>query len=438
MSTLKFSGVTNQVPGFDTVNTLGQFQPANNALAPNKINGVADAGNGLSQMPSNFNPGLKEVLKDLRVLNDEFAADIAIAGLTDKYRQFFKKAVLPLHKGSLTMSILKDEAMDNNPMTAFLKDINTWNPKWSETSSQFYHMEIKTNGYGRYWKKSRYEEELSAISFYDAMGRRFQDNANETLNKLAALRMTEGASKIFVSASKAYNPTAPYDALLTLGADASACNSNLTWAMLREATYQMENYQESYTVVSPTDGSISSKKRQAVIPGYMGGNYRVLLSANGYNQLSLDPSFNNTFVLNGGVAQQSLLQGTLGVSAPVFGMIIEKVPFAVTIKKQANLEVDLDGVGANLLECAFVIGGNDFIGYELSLEGWTKTINVGYEEDKKVDPFGLLAYQGWITFTDFTVTRPECVYCIPYLKMSNVAAGNIVKPDPTVVPGWKA
>lgn len=433
-----YKGVTDFVPGQDQVNTLGQFQPANNTLAPNKINGIADAKNGLPSMPTNFNPGLQEVLKDLRILQDEFVEDVARAGLTDTFRKFFKKATLPLHRGSLVMPMLKSEKMDNNPTTAFLTEINTWNPKWNEASSKFYYMEIKTNGYGRYWKKQRLQEELSAISVYAEMSRRFADNANETLNKLAALRMVEGSSKIYTTTAKAYDPTDPYQALLTLGADASTVGANLTWSMLREAVYQMEHYQESYTFVDQTNGTITSKKRVATIGGYRGAHYVALIGANGYSQLQLDPSFNNTFVLNGGVAQQSLLDGTLGITSPVFNIQIEKSPFTVAIKKQATLEVDLDGVGSNLLECAFVIGGDDFIGYELSLEGWTKTISVGYEDDKKVDPFGLLAYEGWITFTDFTVTRPECVYCIPYVKRVNVAAGTITKPDATVTPVFKA
>lgn len=425
-------------PGQAGVNTFGQLQPSANTMRPNMMNGT-DQGNGLPSMPKDFNQGLQKNLEQIRIMNANFEMDIFERGLSDSYRKFFDKEMIPLHSGSLTKVFTKSEGMDEDPLSAQLKGLAGWNVSWNEVSSSFYQIEVKANSWGRYMKRQRFVDDLSYFDWFGEMERRFTDNAARTINNLAGMRLVEGSSKLYVASVAAFDPTDPLKPRLTLGTDPSKVDSNLTWAALQEAVAQMENYKEQYTIVNQTNGSIEHGTRFARIPGWKGGNYIVLVGSNGYRQLLEDENFKREYVLNGGFMAQDVLQRKVGINSPIYGMLIEIVDNPMYIQKNATLKANCTGTvaGDENLECAFVIGGNYRIGIELMLEGYTKTINVGYEEDKKVDPFGLLSYYGWMSIIDFQLIHPECVWMIPYKKTTRIVTGG--KPvTPDADSGWKA
>lgn len=429
---------TSYVPGDKTVNTIGKMFPNNASNRPNNING-SDLGNGLGSFPKDLNQGLAKEWENIRLLAETFETHLWSRGM-DGYRQIFDKVTIPLHANTLSMTFMRSSGIDERPETAAVKGLaNSWNPTWNEVAITGSSIEISTNAYGRFYKKHRFADDISTVRWFEELARYFNDNAARTLNNLAGIRLYEGSNKMFVKTATPLDDTHlnAYTARITLAADASEVAANLTWDILREAAWNMQNYEETYNVVDGASGAIDSttNKRTARIGGYYGDNYLVLLGQNGYNQLLNDAYFRTTFVANGGFYQQDIVNRTLGITSPVFQLQLQIVENPITIEKAASPKVFTDGQGA--LECAFVIGGANGarVGVELSLEGYTRMINVGYSDSKKIDPFELLAVVGWMSVTDFGIIANEAIYCVPYVKFNNIAGGNVVKPTS---PTWKA
>ncbi len=409
------------VPGQQVVNTFGQMYPQNATPRPNTVNGT-DLNNGLVSAPKTMNVGLQKEYENLRLLAETFEAEIAMRGNED-YRKYFEKHTIPLHEQTLVKTFMKSTGIDEDPATAAVTGLAGWDPSWNEVAIKGSSIEVTTNAYGRFYKKHRFADDFMKINWYEELANKFANNAVRTLNNLAGIRAYNGSNKIFVQSVAAYDEKNPHAARLTLGADASTVDAPLSWEVLKEAVHLMQNYEEPYVVVNPADGTLSTKKRKAVITGYEGSAYMVVLGWNGYNQLLDDVEFRKTFVLNGGYAAEQIANRTLGVNTPFLDLKFDIIDNPLTISKATNPVVKTDGSQA--LEVAFVIGGSQGVttAVELSLEGWTKMINVGYEEDKKVDTFSLLAVVGWISVTDFSVIRNEAWYAIPYKKTSYVLAG---------------
>lgn len=427
---------TSHVPGHADIALASHWFPNNAALRENKMNGV-NLQNTMGTYPRDFqNETLQQMYENIRILKDTFEENIA-ARHEDDYRFIFKRETIPLHANTLSVAFMKHTGIDERPDTAALTGLETWDPKWNEVSIQGSAMEVSTAAYGRFYKKNRWMDDISSIRWFETLAAEFANNAARTLNNLAGVRMFEGSNKLFVKSLAPYNPNNPYAARLELSADASEVAANLSWEALKEAKWLMQNWDEEYTVVGAA-GALETKKRKAVIPGYSGGNYLVLLSANGYEQLLADPDLRENFVINGGYLAQQVANGTLGITAPFLNFILKIVENPITIDKSATPKVDVDGKGE--LECAFVIGGGGKrIAVEVALEGYTRMITVGYEEDKKVDPFSLLAYQGWMAVVDFQVLAPEAIICIPYIKMSYIKTGseaNAPAPNGSTAPQW--
>ncbi len=428
MATATF-GAGLSIPGSSGVNGLAQFQPQNAPLRSSTLNGEA-MNNGLPKMPLDFNQGLKNQLLNLRQISDTFEQDVAILGFTN-YRGMFAKDTLPTGTGSLSKVYMKDFGMDESPETAGLVGLFEWNQTLNEVSTAAVSIEITCTAWARFYKFNRMVEEVSLIDWKSRIAARFASNANNTLNNLAGYRLYEGSQKLFVNSVATFDPKNPYAARLTLGADASTVDSYLTIVALKEAVYLMENYKQQYVVVQK-DGTIKKESRISRIPGNPDGSYTVKLGRNGHRQIMQDPDFTRTFVETGGHYQESVVDGSLGVTSPVFGLKFELVDNPLTITKEASPKASSTGAGA--LECAFVVGNGGVIGYELSLAGSTKMINVGYEEDKKVDPLSMLSFTAWMAVVDFGVINNEALICIPYKKATNVISGNVVVP---AEPSWK-
>lgn len=434
MSFKEFSGNIRAVPvpGQSKVNTIAQMFPNNAAIRQNTINGK-DLGNGLVSMPKDINQGLAKQQENLRLFADTFELEIALRSNED-YRRYFSKEVIPLHEQSLSKMFLKSTGIDEDPTTAAVKGIEGWDPKINEVAIQGSSIEVTTNIYGRMYKKHRFNEDIMKIRWYDELASKFADNASRTLNNLAGIRAYQGSSKLFVQSIDPFDESDPYKARIQLGASANDVDTYLTWDTLREAVYTMQNYQEEYTVVSPDDGNLSIKKRKAVISGFYGNAYAVVLGWDGYNQLCNDTEFRKTYVINGGFYAEQVATQTLGINTPFLGMKFDIINTPISISKATSPTISTDGSQA--LDVAFVVGGSNGArtAVELSLEGWTKIIQVGYDEDKKVDLFGLLSIVGWVTVTDFAIIRNECWVAIPHKKMGYVKGGNIVASDSVT---WK-
>lgn len=420
-------------PGVAKVNTIAQLWPNNATVRPNTVNGT-NLNNGLVSMPKDINQGLAKQQENLRLLADTFEAEIAMRSNED-YRRYFTRVTIPLHEQSLSKMFMKSTGIDEDPTTAALTGIEGWDPKINEVAIQGSSIEVITNAYGRMFKKHRFAENIMKIRWYDELASKFADNASRTLNNLAGIRAYNGSNKIFVKSVAAFDESNPHAARLTLGADASTVDAFLTWDTLREAVYLMQNYEETYTVVNQSNGDLSTKKRKAVVTGFYGNAYAVVLGWNGYNQLCNDPEFRKAFIVNGGLYAEQVATQTLGVNTPFLGMKFDIINTPITISKASSPVVATDGTQE--LEVAFVVGGSNGVttAVELTLEGWTKMINVDYDEDKKVDLFGLLAIVGWISITDFAIIRNEAWYAIPYKKSSYVLSGDAT-PSADVV--WKA
>lgn len=418
-------------PGVAKVNTIGQLWPNNATPRPNMVNGQ-NLNNGLPSMPKDINQGLAKQQENIRLLADTFEQEIAESNVVG-YRRYFTRQVIPLHEQSLSKMFMKSTGIDEDPATAALTGIEGWDPKINEVAIKGSSIEVTTNAYGRMFKKHRFAEDIMKIRWYDELANKFADNAVKTLDNLAGIRAYQGSNKLFVSSVAAFDEGNPHAARLTLGADASAVDAFLTWDTLREAVYLMQNYEETYTVVG-SNGDLTTKKRKAVITGFYGNAYAVVLGWNGYNQLCNDPEFRKAFVVNGGFYAEQVATQTLGINTPFLGMKFDIVNIPITISKASSPVIATDGTQE--LEVAFVVGGSNgaTTAVELTLEGWTKMINVGYDEDKKVDLFGLLAVVGWISITDFAVIRNEAWYAIPYKKSTYVSSGNAI---PSADVTWK-
>lgn len=414
------------VPGASTVNTIGGMFPNNAANRPNVVNGK-DLNNSIGSFPKTMNDGLAAQWENIRILAETFEPHIASRGF-EGHRVVFQKHTIPMYAQTMSKTFMKSTGIDENPITAAITGLTGWDPQWNEVAISGSSTEITTNAYGRFYKRNRFADEISTISWYEELARYFQENASRTLDNLAAIRLYEGSNKLFVSSVADFDPANPFAPRITLGADASTVNANLTWDAIKEAKYLMENYIEEYNIVNPATGALSVGKRAAVISGYYGNDYLVLVSRNGYNQLMADKEFRDTFVVNGGYYAQQIAEETLGLTSAVFHLKFELVSNPLTISKAAAPVVSTEG--QQPLECCYVLGGNNGaqIAIELSLEGQTKMIQIGYEDSAKVDPFALLSVTGWMTVTDFAVIRNECIYCIPYLKTKLVLAGNPVAP----------
>lgn len=417
---------------------IDHWNPQNAEHVTNKLGNVADMKNTLGKFPKNFQTeDLDDMYANLRLLSDTFEPYIASRGF-ENYRGLFSKETIPLHENTLSKVFMKKTGMDDSPYTAAVTGLTGWNPTWNEVTIGGAAMEVSTSAWGRFYKRHRFTDDINRIRWFEEIAREFADNAARTLDNLAGIRLYEGANKIFVQEVAAFDPKNPGAARLTLGASANDVAAGLTFDALREAQWLMQNYYENYSTVDSATGAISHQnKRKAVIKGYNGGeNYLCIMGRDGYHQLLNDPNFRETFVVNGGFYAQQIVTQTLGISSPVFGLTFQVTDNPITLTKAADPKISTDGQGT--LEVAFVMGGNNGVrtAVELSLEGWTKMINVGYDEDKKVDPFGLLSFTGWIAVTDFHVIRNEAVYAIPYVKGNGyVVGGNVVDPLANV---WNA
>lgn len=426
--------ISPAIPGHSGVNTIGTMYPNNATNRPNSINGV-DLNNSLGSFPKDIQ-GYQDYIQNQVYLDEVFLKEIEYAGV-ESYRQFFAKKVIPLHQNTTSMAFQKMAGIDTNPLTAAVTGLTGWEAKWNEVASSISQIVITTNAYGRFMKKHRFADDITRANYFGELEMMFAENARITLEKLAGVRLLEGASKLYVESVDAFDPANPYAARLTLGANPSTIDAHLTWDHLQEAVFSMQNFKETYNIVNATSGAIETATRAAIIDGYQGEYYRVLVSRSGYRQLLQDQQFLDTFVIHGGAYAQDVANRSLGITSPFLQLRIELLTFPLTIEKTTDLKISTEGDKA--LEVAFVIGNGSSqlgggVGIELSLEGWTKLINVGYDEDKKVDVFGLLSLTGWLSVIDFTVIYSQSVIAIPYLKSTNVKAGAIQVPT---TPEWK-
>lgn len=426
--------ISPAVPGHSGVNTIGTMYPNNAPNKPNNINGV-DLNNSLGSFPKTIS-GYQDYIQNQVYLEEAFLREIEYSGV-ESYRQFFAKKVIPLHMNTTSMAFQKMAGIDTNPLTASVTGLTGWEAKWNEVASSISQIVVTTNAYGRFMKKHRFAEDISRANYFGELESMFAENARITIEKLAGVRLLEGASKMYVEAVDAFDPANPYAPRLALATNPSTIAAHLTWDHLQEAVFSMQNFKETYNVVNPTSGAIETATRAAVIDGYQGEYYRVLVSRNGYRQLLQDQQFLDTFVIHGGYYAQDVATKKLGITSPFLQLQIELLTFPLTIEKTTDLKISTEGDKA--LEVAFVIGNGSSqlgggVGIELSLEGWTKLINVGYDEDKKVDVFGLLSLTGWLAVIDFTVIYPQAVIAIPYLNSTYVKSGDIQVPT---TPAWK-
>jgi hypothetical protein len=199
---------------------------------------------------------------------------------------------------------------------------------------------------------------------------------------------------MFTVSVAAFDPAAPLAPTITLGANASLVAAPLTLEVLLEAKYQMENATETFSTVDRKTGAIKHDNiRKRPITGYMGSTYLVLMGKNGYRQLMSDERFRSQYVVNGGFAAQGMVSETLGIDFPLFGLKFQVLDNPLTISKEVNPKLSSDGNLA--LEVAYVIGGGvSPVGIELSLDGYTKMIDIPYNDSRKLDPFELLSIHG--------------------------------------------
>lgn len=433
-----WQGTPGYVPGHVDVNTTKQFLPNNVANRPNDLMGDGvDLGNGLGSYPKTFNAGFQTAQEELRIMAESFEPSIFETRYYN-YRQIFNFDTIPRSKGTHVKQYARTTNMDDNPQTApVLNYMNSWTPEWNEVSISAMATEATINMYGRYFKNHEAVDEIFLYDWKLEMTKKFADNAMRTLNKLAAIRMWQGANKLYVTSVANFDPADPFKARITLGAKLDDVKAPLTLDALLEAKYLMTNYIELYTTVNSTTGALKNdNQRLAKIPGYRGtGAYLVLLSDMGYNQVWNNEYFRTTYIQNGGVMAGQSISQTTGITTSIFGLKFEicDQPLTLNVVDQKTV-VDTNGMGT--WHVAFVVGGamHTRIGVELNREGSTKLISISKDEDKKIDPFSLLSLVGWVTMTDFTIIQNECLWAIPHKKTINIAAG-----APQRNPGtWKA
>lgn len=423
------------VIGNDKVNLLSQFQPANAPLRANTINGV-NMQNTIGSLPLTQNMGLQKQLQDLLYRDLSFKYDLFEARDTSEFRSLFTPCILPKNKGTLSATFTKFSDMDDAPETAAVKGLEAYNQTLNEVSIDASAIVVSTAAYGRYAKNHRLTEEISAIPWAMVMAQKFATNAAATMDNLAAVRLYEGSSKLYVKTADEPADRPWPDVLtpqrITLGSMLSEVAAPLTWDALDVAKYLLQNYQEVYTVVNQSTGAKEEGRRVRPIRGYFpNGAYLVLLSHTGYNQLMNDPHFKADWVQYGGLLAAQVQDGSLGVNSPYREFMFKKTNKTLTVNKSDG---KISTNGTYDLEVAFVIGGGDAtLGVELTLEGSTETFRVGYNDDRKVDPLGMLSFYGWLTITDFTVVHNECIYAIPYTKKSPIKSGQAQRP---ASPSW--
>lgn len=429
-------GNSNTIPGNSNVNTMSQLYPALNTPHSNTIGSSGDLGNGVMTAPSNYGQlTLAQMLENIRLINETFEASLSMRGELG-FRALFDKDTIPQHSGTFSRTYIKAQGIDTNPTTAIVTGITGWNPSMNETATDIVAVEATTNMYGRFYKKHRFADDFQSVPYYAKLAEEFSNNAADTMENLAVMRLYEGAQKLFVKSVSEPSAVAgsPIQPRLTLGANASEVTAQLTWDALLEVKYAMQNHQASYCTVDPSTGALKKdNKRVEPIGGWRGSpNYLVLVSPAGFDQLTNDPEFLKLYVIGNGPFATLKAQNQTCFS--LYGLDIKQVGQGLfTISKEASPKLITDGTGA--LDVAFVLGGgNARIGIELDYAGWTGMINVGYEEDKKVDPFSLLSIVGWYSIRDFTVIRNEGVYAIPHARHTYTESGSIIKPTN---PNWK-
>lgn len=423
------------VIGQAKVNTLGQFQPSNAPLRANTINGVSMA-NTIGSLPLDQAMGLQKQLENLLYLQESFSSDFLLGREESNWRWIFSPFTLPQNQGTLSATFRKYGDMDDSPETASVKGLEGYDASLNEVSIDGYAIQVSTAAYGRYAKNHRIYDQISAIPWANQMAQKFASNAVRTMDNLAGVRAYEGASKLYVQTVDPYDDSSLDAALsprVTLGATLNDVAAPLSWDSLNIAKWLMSNYQEVYTKVNQTTGDKEEAKRIRSIATYNNsGSYLVVVSNNGYNQLLNDPHFQKTWIEWNSVLALEASKRELGVSSPFNEFLFKKTNRVLTVQK-ATGHILTDGTGD--LEVAFVIGGGDaVIGVELTLEGSTESFSVGYNEDRKTDPLGLLSFYGWITITDFTIVHSECIYAIPYATKSPIKTGQASKPTS---PTWK-
>lgn len=432
------TGILEFINGNPDISTIKQQNPLNSATRPNPLASNADMGNGLGSFPVTLNKGFAKELSELVMLANAFEPTIGMMG-DYGYRQVFEKDVIPQHSNTLAKQYTRIVGMDTNPLTAPLKGLTTWTPGWNEVTITATSTTVTTSAWGRYFKNNSFADNISSVNWKLERGRLFAANASETLNKLAGMRLYEGANKIFVKSIAAFDPAKPMEPRITLGATAAdvPVNQILTMDTLLEAQNEMANYEELYCTVDPTTGAIKKdNKRHRPIGGYRGGqDYKVLLGRSGQRQVFADERFRDSFVQGGGIAASGILSETIGISSPIFRLSFEIIESPITVNRSTSVEINTEGLYP--LEVAFVMGGGAArIGIELSFEGYTKWIDIASNDSRKVDPFELYSLQGWMAVVDFGVIQNEALYAIPYAKNASlVVTGTPLDPS---TGQWKA
>lgn len=419
--------------GNQTVGTTADFFAQNAATRPSSLGGKTMS-NGLLNYPRDLNQGIQQDYANSKILSKVFVAQFESLP-KNSFRSLYEKKIIPKYHNSLSMTFNKMTELDTDPTRAGIDNIMGWNPSWNEVSAEIFSVEITTNAYGHFVKKNRMFEQISALPIYEEIDRRFTQNAQKVMENLATIRAYEGANKLFVKSVAAFNPANPHAPRITLGASAADVGAPLTWSALEEAQHLMRSNKTEYTIVDPTTGSKSIGYRTAPVKGYEGENYLVYVSNNGYNQLLKDPQVNEKFIINGGAFQTQAAAREFGITSAVNGFKFRIVDTPLTISKQATPQVKTDG--QQELEVCFVLGNGDgqgFLGVELSFEGETKLVNVGYADDPKIDPFQTFGMTGWYSITDFGVVYNEALYAIPHTKSHNVISGNSIRGS---APIWK-
>jgi len=428
--------VSGLPPGAPNISTITQYNPLNATNRPNTGLTGTDLGNGVGSFPVDINQGLNSELANLLLLADSFLPTLGQMG-NYGYRQLFDKETIPQKQGTLSKQYRRIVGMDSNPINAVLKGITGWAPTWNEVTIQGTSITASINAWGRYYKSNAFQDAISTIDWRLERAMHFASNAADTLDKLASMRLYVGANKIYVNSVGAPSPAANglLTATLILGVNASTVTAGLTFDALLEARHQMTQYREPYCTINPDTGVVNtSNLRLKPISGYRGGDYLVLLGHAGYTQVFSDERFKDSYVQNGGISAGGMLNESIGISSPVFKLRFEIILSPLTIAKSTDLQMDTEG--GNELEVAFVIGGGaSMIGVELSLEGYTKMIDVPYSDSKKIDPFELLAITGWMALVDFTVLQNEAIYAIPYNKTASRIISGL--PIAGTTPGFK-
>lgn len=380
---------------------------------------------GTSTLPVNFNPGLQAILQNIHDLDENFLPSLNAAGDLG-YRSVFFKDTIPQNAGTLAKAYIKHGYIDTDPNTAVIPDMNTsYNPQMNEVTIDAGAIEVTVKDYGRFYKMHRRMEEISRLDFRAQLKQQLTENAAITANWLAAIALYNGANKMFLT-----NYDSTQTKSLTLGADTTTVGTGangapLNWDALLECVSLFANSKIAYTYIDPTDASVKSSSRTAPIKPYSGNYYLAIVPWNGYMQLLEDPKLREVYVQYGGILQQQLLDRSVGQASPIMGIKILVVNQALTLSNDATPTIDTNG--NEQFEVAFVMGTTDRAFVELSLEGQTQMISVGYDEDRKTDFYGMMSLEGYCMNIGFAVIQNETLYAIVYDKTyTNVASGNAI------------